>query len=96
MVIAVSGNFNTDAAKFICYKVEKDSVRERECIFTPPGGKGPLIRQFIGLEIDLLITENISAELEESLIDAGISVIKGISGIEDQILKEYLNGTLNF
>lgn len=96
MVIAVSGNFNTDAAKFICYKVEKETVRERECIFTPPGGKGPLIRQFIGLEIDLLIAENISGELETALLDAGISVIKGISGPEDRILKEYLNGTLDF
>ena len=96
MVIAVCGSLKNDAEKFICFKVEKETVRERECIFTPPGGRSALIRQFIGLEIDLVIAGNLSDELECALMDAGIAVISGISGDPDPVLKEYLNGTLNF
>lgn len=96
MVIAVCGSLKNDAEKFICFKVEKESIRERECIFTPPGGRSALIRQFIGLEIDLVIAGNLPDELECALMDAGIAVISGISGDPDPVLKEYLNGTLNF
>lgn len=96
MVIAVSGALEKSPEQFVCFKVENNSVREREAVFTAPGGKAALIRQLIGLEIDLLIAGNINSELEMELFEAGISVIKGISGSADAILKEYLNGTLNF
>ena len=96
MVIAVSGALENNAEQFVCFKVENNSVKEREAVFTPPGGKTALIRQLVGLEIDLLIAGKISSELEADLFEAGISVIRNISGNADAILKEYLNGTLNF
>ena len=96
MVIAVSGPLSEDVEKFIYCKVEKDIIREQESVFTPPGGRAALIKQFIGLEIDLLIAGKISEDLENDLREAGIAVISNISGVPEQILKQYLDGTLNF
>ena len=96
MVIAVSGPLSRDVEKFIYCKVEKDIIREQESVFTPPGGRAAMIKQFIGLEIDLLIAGKISEELENDLREAGIAVISNINGVPEQILKQYLDGTLNF
>lgn len=96
MIIAISGEFGDQLEQFIYYKVEKNVIRERETIFTPPGGVDALLKQFISLEIDLLIAGNLPEEVEMALSDAGIAVISKIHGISDQILKSYLNGTLEF
>ncbi len=96
MVIAVSASLSENVEKFIYCKVEKNIIREQESAFTPPGGKAALIRQFIGLEIDLLITGKIPEELEADLREAGIAVISNINGAPEQILKQYLDGTLDF
>ena len=96
MVIAVSGPLSNDVEKFIYCKVEKNIIREQESVFTPPGGRPALIKQFLGLEIDLLIAGKISEDLEADLREAGIAVISNIDGIPEQILKQYLDGTLNF
>jgi predicted Fe-Mo cluster-binding NifX family protein len=96
MIIAVSTSLSENVEKFIYCKVERNIIREQESAFTPPGGKTALIKQFIGLEIDLLIIGKISGELEADLREAGIAVLSHINGVPEQILKQYLDGTLNF
>lgn len=96
MTIAISGEFGDGLEQFVYYKVENGSVRERETAFTPPGGADALVRQFIGLEIDLLIAGNLPETLKIALSDAGIPVISRVTGKADSILKSYLDGTLKF
>ena len=96
MVIAVSEALSGSADKFIYCKVENNIIREQESVFTPPGGKEALIKQFLGLEIDLLIAGNLPETLEMALSDAGIAVISKVHGVSDQVLKSYLAGTLEF
>ena len=96
MTIAVAGNLSDSVEKFIYCKMENNIIREQESVFTPPGGRADLIQQFIGLEIDLLIAASLSQELEDDLREAGVAVINNIHGHPEQILKQYLDGTLNF
>ena len=55
-----------------------------------------LVKQLIGLQTDLLISGRIPETLEVELMEAGVGVITGISGISDVVLKSYLDGTLKF
>ena len=96
MTIAVAGNLSDSVEKFIYCKVENNSIREQESVFTPPGGRADLIRQFIGLEIDRLIAASLPQDLEADLREAGVAVINNITGEPELILKQYLDGTLNF
>ena len=96
MIIAVSGEFGDQLEQFVYYKVENNTIRERENIFTPPGGIDALLKQFISLEIDLLIAGNLPETLKIALSDAGIPVISRVTGKADSILKSYLDGTLKF
>ena len=96
MIVAVSGEFGDQLEQFVYYKVENNTIRERENIFTPPGGIDALLKQFISLEIDLLIAGNLPETLEMALSDAGIAVISKVHGVSDQVLKSYLAGTLEF
>lgn len=96
MIIAVSGALSSSVEKFIYCKVENNIIREQESVFTPPGGRAALLKQFIGLEIDLLIAGALPEDLENDLREAGIAVISNINGVPEQILKQYLAGTLNF
>ena len=99
MTIAVSTASHGELERFICCKVEKDELRERETVFAAPGGREAVIRQLLGLEVDLLIAGLLPPSLEEQISDAGIAVISGIGGISDApdlILKKYLDGTLDF
>ena len=95
MIIAVSGALSESVEKFIYCKVENNIIREQESVFTPPG-RDALLKQFIGLEIDLLIAGALPEELENDLREAGIAVISNIDGVPEVILKQYLDGTLNF
>ena len=99
MTIAVSTAAHGELERFICCKVEKDELRERETVFAAPGGREAVVRQLIGLEVDLLIAGLLPPSLEEMIGDAGISVISGIRQVADApdlVLKKYLDGTLDF
>jgi len=96
MNVAISGEFGDDLRHFVYYRIENGSIREREEADTPAGGKEALLRQFLGLEIDLLIAGKISDELEECFAEAGIPLITGIRGKCDTVLKDYLAGELSF
>ena len=95
MIIAISGECGNGLTGFVWYRIESGRIAEREVInaATPLDA---LKRQLANLQIDLLITGGISAELEKELFDNGINLITGINGVPDQILTSYLNGTLQF
>ena len=96
MIIAVSGEFGDDLAAFVYFRIERERILEREKVNTPPGGKDALIKQLLGLNIDLLISGKIPPELETGLNEAGISVISGINDNCDAVIKAYMDGTLDF
>ena len=96
MIIAVSSEYGDDFREFVCYKVENGEIKCRDVNKAPDGGAEMLVRQLLGLQIDLLISGRIPETLEMALMDAGIGVITGISGISDVVLKSYLDGSLNF
>ena len=96
MIIAVSGEFGDDLTAFVYFHIERERILQREKVNTPPGGKDALIKQFLGLNIDLLISGKIAPDLELALNEAGISVISGINDNCDAVIKAYMDGTLDF
>ena len=95
MIIAVSGEFGDDLIKFVYYRIENGRTLEREEV-NAANNLDLLLRQLTGLKIDLLIAGKISAALERQIFEAGINLISGIRGKSDHILKQYLDGTLEF
>ena len=96
MIIAVATESGIDFNKFVYFRIEGNKVKEREEVKVAPGGAEELIKQLIGLEIDLLISNILSPELSDAFDEHGIHVISNISGRTDTIMAAYLNGTLNF
>ncbi len=95
MVIAVSGEYGDELVKFVWYRLENGRISEREVI-NAAAPLDALKKQLTNLQIDLLITGRISAGLEKELFDCGINLITGVTGVSDNILNSYLNGTLQF
>lgn len=96
MIIAVSGEFGDGISKFVWFHVERERILEREVINAAPGGSDSLIRQLIGLNVDLLISGKLPQKLVMALHEAGIALISGINDDSDRTLKAYLDGTLQF
>ena len=94
MVIAVSTEWGDNFDRFVYYRIEQGSVREREEVKVAPGGVEKFAAQLNGLEADLLIASKVSDELRDALDDAGVILISGQTGRADVILKAYLEGTL--
>ncbi len=95
MIIAIAGECGDGLTGFVWFRIENGRIAEREEI-RAAAPLDALKRQLANLQTDLLITGGISAELEKELFDNGINLITGISGVPDQILTSYLNGTLQF
>lgn len=94
MVIAVSTEFGENFDRFVYYKIEQGSIREREEVSVAPGGVDKFAAQLNALEADLLIAPRVSSELENALDAAGVILISGITGRADSILKSYLAGEM--
>ncbi len=94
MVIAVSTEWGENFDRFVYYKIEQGSVREREEVRVAPGAAEKFAAQLNGLEADLLIASKVPAELRDALEAAGVILISGINGRADVVLKSYLSGEL--
>ena len=94
MVIAVSTEWGDDFDRFVYYKIEHGSVREREEIRVAPGGAAEFAAQLNGLEADLLIASRVPDALRDALDAAGVILITGMNGRADSILKSYLAGEM--
>ncbi len=93
MTIAVATD---DFKRFVYFRIDNGSMREREEVTVAPGGPSAVARQFVGLEIDLLIADRLPEEMKHELFDAGVKLILGVSGRADATVAAYLDGSLNF
>ena len=94
MVIAVSTEWGDNFDRFVYYRIEQGSVREREEVKVAPGGVEKFAAQLNGLEADLLIASRVSDSLREALDAAGVILIPNMTGRADSILKSYLAGEM--
>ena len=94
MVIAVSTEWGDNFDRFVYYRIEQGSVREREEVKVAPGGVEKFATQLNGLEADLLIASRVSDSLREALDAAGVILISNMTGRADSILKSYLAGEM--
>ncbi|MCQ2378163.1 MAG: hypothetical protein MJ016_03000 [Victivallaceae bacterium] len=96
MTIAVSTQWGENFARFACFRIDAGKMREEEEVPVPPGGADALIRQLIGLEVDLLIAAKMSEELQFRLRESGINVISGVEGRAASVMAAYLRGELDY
>ncbi len=96
MTIAVSTQWGENFSRFAYYRIDAGKVREEEEAPVPEGGVEALVRQLVGLEVDLLIASRMAENVERRLREAGISVISGIDGRAASVMSAYLRGELSF
>lgn len=96
MTIAVSCSASGIPEKFICFQVEECRVRGREVLETADDSTEGFCRQLNSLNVDLLIVGHLRREVELAIFDSGINLISGINGNADEILSDYLKGSLHF
>lgn len=97
MVIAISTQWNDNSGQFAYYQIENGIVKQREEALPPAeGGTAAFALQLCGLEVDLLISCPMPEEKVQILQDHGICAIFTKPGNADAVLKDYLDGTLEF
>ena len=96
MIIAVSTEWNDDSGHFAYYRIEHGQMKERQEASPPDKCPESLAKQLYGLQVDLLISSNVSSELEKALSDEGIFLVKTKPGRADSVLAAYLAGDLEF
>ncbi len=96
MNIAVATEWGENFCKYAFFKVENGKTREQEIIPVPEGGVEKLTGQLVGLQVDILIAPAIPEAVEKAIVDAGVSVISGITGKAGNVAAAYLDGSLEF
>ncbi len=96
MTIAVSTQWGENFSRFAYYRIDAGKVREEEEAPVAPGGVDALVRQLVGLEVDLIIASRMAQSVEQRLREAGINVISGIDGRAASVMSAYLRGELAF
>lgn len=94
MVIAVASEFGNDFDRFVYFQIEHGEVKAREVARVAPGGTPALVRQLIGLEVDLLIAGRVAPALARELEESGVMLIRDIAGRADSVMAAYLRGEL--
>ena len=96
MNIAVATEWGENFSKFAFFKVENGKTKEQEIIPVPSGGVEKLTEQLVGLQVDILISAAIPEAVEKAIVDAGVSVISGITGKAGNVAAAYIDGSLEF
>ena len=94
MMIAVASEFGADFDRFVYFQIERGQVKAREVARVAPGGAAGLVRQLIGLEVDLLIAGRVAPALVRELEEAGVMLIRDVEGRADSVMAAYLRGEL--
>lgn len=93
MIIAAAVG-GREFGRFVTFRIEAGSVKERQEVFVMPGGAAALARQLVGLEVDVLLAHRVHPEVELALCDAGVSLVSGIELAPDAAAAAYISGDL--
>lgn len=93
MIIAAAAG-GREFGRFVTFRIESGSVKERQEVFVMPGGAAALARQLVGLEVDILIASRLHPEVELALADAGVALVTGVELAPDAAAAAYLAGDL--
>ena len=93
MVIA-AGPGSAEFSRFVMFRIENGTVKERQEVMVMPGGPDALVRQLVGLEVDMLLVNRLAPELAAALTEGGVSVLTGVTISADNAVASYLAGEL--
>ena len=93
MIIAAAAG-GREFGRFVTFRIESGSVKERQEVIVMPGGAEALARQLIGLEVDVLLASRVHPDLELALADAGVALVSGIDLAPDAAAAAYISGDL--
>ena len=80
--------------QFKIYDVENKDIQATQIIDTNGTGHGALAGFLADAKVDVLICGGIGMGARMALLDAGIEILPGVSGNADEVMNEYLDGTL--
>ncbi len=93
MIIAAAAG-GREFGRFVTFRIEAGSVKERQEVLVMPGGAAALARQLVGLEVDVLLASCVHPEVELALADAGVALVAGIELGPDAAAAAYVAGDL--
>lgn len=93
MVIA-AGPGSVEFSRFVTFRIENGTVKERQEVLVMPGGADAFARQLVGLEVDILLVNRLSPEAESALAEGGVPVLSGVTASADNAVAAYLAGEL--
>ncbi len=93
MIIAAAAG-GREFGRFVTFRIESGSVKERQEVLVMPGGAAALARQLVGLEVDILIASRLHPEVELALAAAGVALVTGVELPPDAAAAAYLAGDL--
>ncbi|MDD3129357.1 MAG: NifB/NifX family molybdenum-iron cluster-binding protein [Candidatus Izemoplasmatales bacterium] len=79
---------------FHVHNIENKQVKSTETVKNPPHQKGMLPKFLKEHNVDVLITGNLGSLAVSNLEALGIQAIRGVNGEPKEILKCYIDGTL--
>ena len=93
MIIAAAAG-GSEFGRFVTFRIESGSVKERQEVFVMPGGADALARQLVGLEVDVILTANVHPQVRAALEDAGVTLVTGVELAPDAAAAAYIAGEL--
>lgn len=93
MIIAAAAG-GRDFGRFVTFRIESGSVKERQEVLVMPGGAEALARQLVGLEVDVLLTFRVHPEVEAALEVHGVALVTGVELAPDAAAAAYISGDL--
>ena len=93
MVIA-AGPGSAEFSRFVTFRIENGTVKERQEVMVMPGGPEALVRQLVGLEVDMLLVNRLAPEVAAALSEGGVAMFTGVTMSADNAVSAYLAGEL--
>lgn len=81
---------------FKIFEIENNEIKSEKVVSTNGSGHGALAGFLKSMDIDVLICGGIGGGAKLALADSGIQLFGGVTGIADEAVLSYMNGTLKF
>lgn len=81
---------------FKIFEIENNEIKSEKVVSTNGIGHGALAGFLKSMDIDVLICGGIGGGAKLALADSGIQLFGGVTGIADEAVLSYMNGTLKF